>query len=194
MYRSHPVPNDPMESIPDHRDPPRVRKSDLEALVSEREGGGTDPIEYFSDLCDPTPVTNSDLDASFSDPEGSIYQATSNIGMKSLSYEALLREPATMSGKEPALSFTEGHLVMHTVSNAAEQVASTIIDSDSSYIDHTLQLQRKFAFMPLSKSSTKIDHELSDVGFIANTGAAAIVETFLNKYIGTTETKIVNVI
>lgn len=58
-------------------------------------------------------------------------------GAKSGWYETALTEPA-VTGEKEALSFVESVLAVKNARSAAEEIAGTVVESDSDHTDHKL--------------------------------------------------------
>lgn len=108
-------------------------------------------MELNTDNRHPTRSMSFDQAAAFSDPEGMMQRATPDVGVNSLSYETELLEPAAMAANEPALSFNERILAVQTVIRATEDMASTVVESDSDDTKHRPQ-----------QPSTSFTKQLSD--------------------------------
>lgn len=95
--------------------------------------------EFNNDNLHTTRATSSDLAAAISDSECSLHQGMSDVGAKFGSFDITLMEPVSIAWKEVTPSRMERLLAVHTVNNAAEDMAGTVIKSCSDDTKHNLQ-------------------------------------------------------
>lgn len=94
-------------------------------------------------------------------------------------------EPAFVGNKDTAPPFIEGVTAVHKVTMANEEMAGTLVESDSDCTDYKPQTPSKSVVKPLSDMRSKIERALADLNVVTRTVIKEIVEERLTKWINT---------
>lgn len=74
-----------------------------------------------------------------------------------------MTEPAVFAAKEVALFFMDFVLTVHTVNGATEDIAGTVVETDSDDAEHKLQLTSKSVVKFSIDIRGEVEHILDDL-------------------------------
>lgn len=151
-------------------------------------------MEFTTDNAHTTRATRSDLATALRNPERVLHAATVDVGAKTPSFETALPVPAGKPNNGMAPSFTECVMAAHTVTKTNEDMACTLVKSDSDSTDYNPQPPSKSIVKPSYDMRSEIESALADFIVVTKTDVEPIVKNDVTKWTTTLQSQIVKAV